>query len=86
LIRTQRYEAALPILKHAAALKPSNPGVHYQIFMALSRLKRKDEADRELAVFKQLDEARKSRPRSEVDLDDDDVQNPSAAPPAQRTP
>ena len=86
LNRTQRYEAALPILTHAAMLKPNNPGVHYQLFMAFSRLKRKDEADRELAVFKQLDEARKSRPNAAIELDDDDVQNPSSALPGQRNP
>jgi hypothetical protein len=30
--------------------------VHYQLFLAYSRLKKKDEADRELAEFKRLDE------------------------------
>lgn len=78
LVRSRRYDQALPLLQHAATLKPNNPGVHYQLFMALSRLKRKDEAERELTVFKQLDEERKARPRSEADVEDEDLQNPSA--------
>lgn len=79
LVKSRRYESAVPILQHAAKLKPNNSSVHYQLFIALSRLNRKDEADRELAAFKQLDEARKARPL-EGDLDDDEVQNPPASP------
>ena len=79
LVKSHRYESALPVLQHAATLKPNNSSVHYQLFMALSRLKRKDEADRELATFKQLDEARKARPL-EGELDDAEVENPPASP------
>ena len=46
----------------------------------LSRLKRKEEADRELATFKELDEARKARSRSDGEIDDEDIQNPPAPP------
>ena len=79
LVKSHRYKSALPVLQHAATLKPNNSSVHYQLFMALSRLKRKDEADRELATFKQLDEARKARPL-EGELDDAEVENPPASP------
>lgn len=73
LVKSRRYGEALPILQHAAALKPNNPSVHYQLFMALSRLKRKEEADRELITFKQLEEERKSRPpREEVEVENMD--------------
>jgi Flp pilus assembly protein TadD len=82
LVKSHRYDQALPLLQHAATLRPNNPSVHYQLFMALLRLKRKDEADRELTLFKQLDEAHKTRPRSDVDIEDDDLQNPSAASPS----
>jgi len=58
-------------------LKPTNAGVHYQLFIALTRMKRKDEADRELEIFKELEAARKSKPRSDTDIDEDDAQNPS---------
>lgn len=69
-MKTRRYEEAIPILQRAAQLKPNNAGVHYQLFMAYSRLKRKTEADRELSLFKQFEEERKKRRR-----DDDDAQN-----------
>jgi tetratricopeptide (TPR) repeat protein len=82
LVKSHHYDQALPILEHAAMIKPNNPSVHYQLFLALSRLKRKAEADRELATFKKLDEARKARAQSESDVEDDDLQNPSAPPAA----
>jgi hypothetical protein len=47
--------------------------------MALTRLKRKDEAERELAIFKQLDAARNASPQSETD--DEDAENPSSVVP-----
>ena len=80
-VRSRRYDQALPLLQHAATLKPNNPNVHYQLFVALSRLKRKDEAERELTAFKQLDEERKARPRAETDIEDEDVQNPAGSSP-----
>jgi hypothetical protein len=42
-------------------MNADDPGVHYQLFITYSRLKRKDDADRELARFKTLEEARKQR-------------------------
>jgi Flp pilus assembly protein TadD len=68
----------LAILRHAATLKPRNASVHYQLFIALSRLKRKEEAQQELAIFNQLEEARKSQSRQN---DDADVENPEPAKP-----
>jgi Flp pilus assembly protein TadD len=73
LVKSKRYEEALPILQHAATLKARNAGVHYQMFIAFSRLKRKDEADRELAIFKQFEAERKGHPEAE----EDDVENPN---------
>jgi hypothetical protein len=59
LVRLKRYEQAVPILERAATLTATDPGIHYQLFTAYSRLKRKVDAERELAVFKRLEEARK---------------------------
>ena len=42
-------------------LRARDPGVHYQLFIAYTRLKRKDDADRELAVFKKYDAESKAR-------------------------
>ena len=60
-MRLKRYPEALPILERGVALNNDDPGVHYQLFIIYSRLKRKDDADRELAQFKSLEEARKQR-------------------------
>jgi len=54
LIRQGKFDAALPFLQRASALMPADPDVHYQLFLAYSRLKQKPEADRELAIFKEL--------------------------------
>jgi Flp pilus assembly protein TadD len=59
LVRLKRYEEALPVLERGIVLGKNDPGIHYQLFIAYSRLKRKDDADRELARFKILEEARK---------------------------
>jgi hypothetical protein len=47
-------------LRAAEALNAKDPGVHYQLFLALSRLKKTEEARRELAAYKQLDGAQKA--------------------------
>jgi hypothetical protein len=66
-VRLQRYEEAVSVLRAAAALNAKDPGVHYQLFLALSRLKKTEEAKRELAAFKQLDGAQKARQGGEGD-------------------
>jgi len=73
LVKSRRYEESLTILQHAATLKPKNPGVHYQLFIALSRLKRKQEADRELATFKKLEEERKAGGEPEDETGDETI-------------
>jgi Flp pilus assembly protein TadD len=61
LVRLRRYNEALPILERGASLTTTDPGIHYQLFTVCSRLKRKADADRELSLFKRLEEARKNR-------------------------
>jgi tetratricopeptide (TPR) repeat protein len=80
LVKSKRFEEALTVLRHAATLKPKHPGLHYQLFIALSRLKREAEADRELAIFKQLDEELKAQPQpaDEVEVE---IPEPHATPP-----
>ncbi len=56
LVKQQKYAEALPILLQASSFMPNNADVHYQLFLAYSRLKRKADADKELAIFKQLTE------------------------------
>src|SRR6185437_5293730 len=57
LVKLRRYDEALPLLQRGVELNDKDPGIRYQLFLAYSRLKRKDEADRELAEFKRLDVA-----------------------------
>jgi len=49
----------LPLLTRGVELNTKDPGVHYQLFLAYSRLNRKQDADRELAEFKKLDDVNK---------------------------
>jgi Flp pilus assembly protein TadD len=55
LVKLKRYDEALPLLRKAVSLNAVDPGVHYQLFLAYSRLKKQEEADKELAEFKRLD-------------------------------
>ena len=59
LIKTNRYGEALPLLQRAAEIQPNSVEVHYQLYLALSRLKRKTDADHELEIYKQLREKEK---------------------------
>jgi tetratricopeptide (TPR) repeat protein len=70
LIKQRRYDEAIPILERGAMLNARYPGIHYQLFLAFSRLKRKEEAERELVLFKQLEEASKNRRRGDYSTED----------------
>ena len=59
LVRLRRYDEASPILQRGAPISSTDPGIHYQLFTVYSRLKGKADAERELAIFKRLEEARK---------------------------
>jgi Flp pilus assembly protein TadD len=50
-------EQAVPALRRAIALKPSNPTPHYQLSRALEKLGRKEEAQQELDTFTALNKA-----------------------------
>jgi tetratricopeptide (TPR) repeat protein len=56
LVKLKKYDEAVGILRRGSELYKKDPGVHYQLFLAYSRLRRKPEAEQELAAFKQLDE------------------------------
>jgi len=53
LVKDRRFEEAIPVLQLAATLS-TNPDIHYQLFLAYSRTKRKAEAAHELEEFKKL--------------------------------
>ncbi len=59
--RTNRYHEAAPLLERAVSLEPELLEAHYQLSRVLVKLKRTDEADRELEIFKRLSEKQKVR-------------------------
>ncbi len=59
LVKAGRYEEALPVLQTASQVNPTSRDVHYQLFITLSRLKRKPEADREFSLFQELQKKEK---------------------------
>jgi tetratricopeptide (TPR) repeat protein len=54
LLSARRFAEAIPPLETAVKLEPQNPGAHYNLAMAFSRAGRKEDADREFAVHRQM--------------------------------
>lgn len=82
LLRSQRYAEAVPVLRRAASINPGHPDVHYKLYIALLRLKRTAEAERELTIFKRLEAG--SLPNDPVANPDEDSPTkvrPSDSPP-----
>lgn len=63
-LRTNRYSEAAPLLARAVSLQPESVEGHYQLSRVLVKLGRPDEANRELAIFKQLSEKQNDRNES----------------------
>ena len=60
-VRANRYSEAAPLLERAVSLQPELVEAHYQLSRVLVKLKRAREANRELAIFKQLTEKQKAQ-------------------------
>ena len=56
-VTLRRYEEAIPPLEMAVRLQAGNPGAHYNLAVALSRTGKKEEADKEFAIHRQLTQA-----------------------------
>jgi tetratricopeptide (TPR) repeat protein len=63
LVTVKRYEEAIPPLQTAVRLQEGNPGAHYNLAVALSRTGKKEEAEKEFAIHRQL--TQKSPPAEE---------------------
>ena len=63
-VRANRYSEAAPLLERAVSLQPELLEAHYQLSRVLVKLKRSEEANRELAIFKELSEKQKARNES----------------------
>ena len=57
LMSEKRYADAVPPLETGVKLQPENPVGHYDLATALSRTGRKEEADREFAIHRKMQEA-----------------------------
>ena len=60
-VRANRYSEAAPLLERAVSIQPELLEAHYQLSRVLVKLKRTDEANRELEIFKQLTAKQKAR-------------------------
>ncbi len=54
LLSAKRFSEAIPPLEKAVKLEPRNPGAHYSLAMALTRAGRKQDADKEFAIHRQM--------------------------------
>ncbi|MGC1620146.1 MAG: tetratricopeptide repeat protein [Candidatus Acidiferrum sp.] len=54
LVTLKRYEEAIPPLRVAVRLEQNNPAAHYNLAVALSRSGKKEEAEKEFAIQRQL--------------------------------
>jgi tetratricopeptide (TPR) repeat protein len=54
LLSAKKFSEAIPPLETAVKLEPRNPGAHYSLATALTRAGRKEEADKEFAIHRQM--------------------------------
>jgi tetratricopeptide (TPR) repeat protein len=54
LLSAKRFSDAIPPLQTAVKLEPRNPGAHYNLATALTRAGRREEADKEFAIHRQM--------------------------------
>jgi tetratricopeptide (TPR) repeat protein len=64
LISTKQFSEAVPPLETAVKLEPRNPAAHYNLAMAYNRAGRKQDADREFAIHRQMTEKSGAQPGS----------------------
>jgi tetratricopeptide (TPR) repeat protein len=64
LISSKQFSDAVPPLETAAKLEPRNPAAHYNLGMAYNRSGRKQDADREFAIHRQMTQRDKPNPNS----------------------
>jgi tetratricopeptide (TPR) repeat protein len=54
LLSAKRFSEAIPALETAVKLEPRNPGAHYSLATALTRAGRKEDAEKEFAIHRQM--------------------------------
>jgi tetratricopeptide (TPR) repeat protein len=66
LLSAKRFSEAIPPLEMAVKLEPQNPGAHYSLATALTRAGRKQDADREFAIHRQMTQKGEAGPPQEA--------------------
>ena len=64
LISAKRFSDAVPPLETAVKLEPKNPAAYYNLAMAYNRAGRREDADKEFAVHRQMTEKAGGKPDS----------------------
>ena len=64
LISTKRFSEAVSPLETAVKLEPRNPAAHYNLGMAYNRSGRKQDAEREFAIHRQMTQKDDTKPDS----------------------
>ena len=64
LISSKQFSEAVAPLETAVKLEPRNPAAHYNLAMAYNRSGRKQDADREFAIHRQMTEKSGAQPGS----------------------
>ena len=64
LISSKQFPEAVAPLETAVKLEPRNPAAHYNLAMAYNRSGRKQDADREFAIHRQMTEKSGAQPGS----------------------
>ena len=54
LISAKRFPDAVPTLESAVRLEPQNPAAHYNLGLAYTRVGRKEEAERQFAIHREM--------------------------------
>ncbi len=62
----QKYSDAIPPLEKYVKMRPRDPAGHYQLAIAYARLGRKEEASREMAIQRDLDEKARAAQRAQT--------------------
>jgi tetratricopeptide (TPR) repeat protein len=62
LMSAKQFSEAVPPLETAVKLEPRNPAAHYNLAMAYNRAGRKEDADKEFAVHRQMTEKAGPKP------------------------
>jgi tetratricopeptide (TPR) repeat protein len=63
LLSAKRFTEAIPPLEKAVKLEPGNPATHYSLATALTRAGRKQDADKEFAIHRQMTQKGEAGPQ-----------------------